>query len=307
MTRVSTSILRPDHPGHEGRASHVLLADLVDDAAVFPPGDAPLPQALAEHAAHRAAWYADVVGPLLCKATEAGALTGLLSTYAGPSPLHVGIVSPGGAEDALAAARTLGARDDVRVDAAELPLAPAADADGVWAALQDAGALQVWWEVDRGADLGPQLDRLALSIERHGMVGGAKLRTGGASAAAFPSAEELGGFVRSCIDRDLTFKLTAGLHHALRHTAAATGYEHHGVLNVLVAVRAALNGAELAELVEVLEEREAAPLVGAAARMSDADASVVRAFFASYGCCGVTDPIGDLVDLGLLERPEGAR
>ena len=35
--------------------------------------------------------------------------------------------------------------------------------------------------------------------------------------------------------------------------------------------------------------------------MSAADAAIVRAFFTAYGCCEVTDPIGELTTLGLIE------
>jgi hypothetical protein len=35
--------------------------------------------------------------------------------------------------------------------------------------------------------------------------------------------------------------------------------------------------------------------------MSAADASIVRAFFTAYGCCGVLDPIGELATLGLIK------
>jgi hypothetical protein len=34
---------------------------------------------------------------------------------------------------------------------------------------------------------------------------------------------------------------------------------------------------------------------------TDDEASGVRTLFRSFGCCGVTDPLGDLADLGLLE------
>ena len=34
---------------------------LVDDAAVFPPGDAPLPEALTAYVDRRGEWYADLV------------------------------------------------------------------------------------------------------------------------------------------------------------------------------------------------------------------------------------------------------
>ncbi len=41
--------------------------------------------------------------------------------------------------------------------------------------------------------------------------------------------------------------------------------------------------------------------------MSEADASVTRAFWSSFGCCGVTDPVEDLAALGLLQAPSAAR
>ncbi len=72
---------------------------------------------------------------------------------------------------------------------------------------------------------------------------------------------------------------------------------------MLCAIKAALNGAEEDELTELLAERDPAPLVERTNGMSEADASVTRAFWSSFGCCGVTDPIEELAALGLLSRP----
>jgi hypothetical protein len=36
--------------------------------------------------------------------------------------------------------------------------------------------------------------------------------------------------------------------------------------------------------------------------MSAADAAIVRAFFTAYGCCDITDPIGELAELHLIEE-----
>ena len=38
---------------------------LLDDAAIFPPGNLPLPDAVHAHLAHSVAPYADLVGPLV--------------------------------------------------------------------------------------------------------------------------------------------------------------------------------------------------------------------------------------------------
>ncbi|MEP6762562.1 MAG: hypothetical protein ABJA93_14510, partial [Sporichthyaceae bacterium] len=47
-----------------------LFAGLVDDAALFPPGSAAMPAALADHARHRSAPYAGLVGPFVCPTTR---------------------------------------------------------------------------------------------------------------------------------------------------------------------------------------------------------------------------------------------
>ena len=45
-----------------------LFDGLLDDAAMFPPEDAPLADAVAGHAAHRLAWYGDLVASFVCAA-----------------------------------------------------------------------------------------------------------------------------------------------------------------------------------------------------------------------------------------------
>ena len=52
----------------------------------------------------------------------------------------------------------------------------------------------------------------------------------------------------------MPFKCTAGLHHAVRHRAADTGFEHHGFLNVLLAVAAALTGEDAGEVAAELAD-----------------------------------------------------
>ena len=66
------------------RPSDPLLAGLVDDAALFPPGNAPMPVALAEHARYRAAPWAAAIGPFLCPASRIDELVALL-----PADQHI--------------------------------------------------------------------------------------------------------------------------------------------------------------------------------------------------------------------------
>jgi hypothetical protein len=127
----------------------------------------------------------------------------------------------------------------------------------------------------------------------------AKYRTGGVTSDAFPSEDELAAFLAACARRDVAFKLTAGLHHAVRGTSAE-GFEQHGVLNVLVAVHHALAG-DL-DVAGTLADRDAEALAARVGAWTDAEAAAVRRLFRSFGCCGVTDPLDDLRALGLLEE-----
>jgi hypothetical protein len=124
-----------------------------------------------------------------------------------------------------------------------------------------------------------------------------KFRTGGLAAHAFPTAPTLSRWIDAALDRETPFKCTAGLHRAVRHTSSE-GFEHHGFLNVLVATRLAFDGAPGGEVVTLLEQREPAVLVETA---RDLDLAGARRWFTSFGSCSVSEPLEDLLALGLLD------
>ena len=291
-------------------AERALFEGLVDDAAVFPPGNAPLAEALRLHREHRGSGYAAFVGPLLVPATAAAELVSLAAQGDWPQggspqgdrvhgdPVQVSVIGRPGTEagEVVAAVQLLQASGSVEVVGAELAWTPD------W---RDAGLAvrRLTLEVPRGdaqvdavADVGRDAsDSVAVQ---------AKFRTGATPSWPWPDERELASFIRTTIDHDLGFKLTGGLHHAVRTSVAddALQPEHHGLLNVLTAVRWALNGEDVDELVPLLSERDPAVLVPQVTRMSIADAAIVRAFFTAYGCCRVTDPIGELSALNLIEE-----
>jgi len=156
-------------------------------------------------------------------------------------------------------------------------------------------------EVPRGA----QLEGALSDLQAH--AGGAspvqaKFRTGSIPGQPAPTATELATFIRACIDHDLSFKLTGGLHHAFSRTNSA-GEDQLGFLNVIAATRWALaHGGEVPEMEHLLAQHDQVQILDIITRMSEADSSVVRAFLTSYGCCDVMDPIGDLAVLGLIRE-----
>jgi hypothetical protein len=277
-------------------AEAALFAGLMDDAAVFPPGLAPLPRAVREHRGHRTSWYAGLVGPLLVPASSAAELAGLLGEEA--EPLRVVLIArPGTPLSTVTDALHL-LRDHRTAEVAAIEVGWSPE----WRDL-DVSDLPLVLEVPRGADQVHAIADIAKDADDSGALV-AKFRTGATPSWDWPDEEELATFIRSAIDHDLGFKLTGGLHHAVRgsHTVQGQDEEQHGLLNVLCAVRWALNGEEVGELVPFLAERDPAALVPVLTRMSNADAAIVRAFFTAYGCCGVTDPISELAQLNLIEE-----
>jgi hypothetical protein len=127
-----------------------------------------------------------------------------------------------------------------------------------------------------------------------------KFRTGGVEAELFPGAATVAAWIDAALDRETSYKCTAGLHHAVRHRDHETGFEHHGFLNVLLATRVAFDGGSAEEVTTVLDDHYANDLV-AMARTSDLAGA--RRWFTSYGSCSVSDPLDDLMGLGLLEAP----
>ena len=272
-----------------------LLRGLFDDAAVFPPGDLPLAEALPAHRAHRAARYAEAVGPFLCGAGRLAELGRLLD--GADEPLPVGAVLPGGGTDPAAGlAAVIEATGQtagpVRLAVVELV---AADVRATVAALdgQLPRGVQAYVELPRDSRVEDALDALAGTPYR------AKFRTGGLTAEAFPGVYELAGSLMACAERAIPYKCTAGLHHAVRHTDPATGFEHHGFLNVLLAALAARAG-DRTGTTDALRERSGSVLAGAATALTGHQVDMIRHSFTSFGTCSIAEPLDDLAGLGLL-------
>ncbi|MEC3998623.1 hypothetical protein VSR01_36115 [Actinacidiphila sp. DG2A-62] len=158
------------------------LAGLCDDAALFPPGSAPVVAAVQAHRVHRAAWYADLVGPFLL-GPDTIAETG---AAAGDTPLDVVLVVRAGPAALAGALADLAAWPALRPVGVEL--GPDGDGTPAEAAARGAAALDRLLppgaggvlEVRRGPGLEAALDAVAATPYR------AKYRTGGLTAADFP-------------------------------------------------------------------------------------------------------------------------
>ena len=306
-----------------------LLVGLVDDASAVPPCTVTLSEAVAGHTVHRTAWYADMVGPLLLTATQIteavdhGSLPGLTANV---PPLAVGVVADDGPAprglDRVVAAVAAGSGPDpgpdppphpqphpqphpgaaawLRVRHVEIPVAMRGDdpIPGLSAVIEAAGsvpAVTFYAEIPLTWGVLASLDQLA-EARAAGVDVAPKFRTGGLAAELFPTPIELAAVICACRDRALPFKLTTGLHRAIRRTDPETGLVNHGFMNVLAAVLAADAGAEAADLAELLGGTDPGMLV----EVTNGLLGTARPLWRGFGTCGVGEPLADLRSLGLL-------
>jgi hypothetical protein len=272
-----------------------LFTRLVDDAAVFPPGSAPLPEAITGHREHRAAWYADLVGALLLPSSALPDAARLLEPG---ERVEIGLIGDAGVDalpDTLDAADPRLAIGQVEVAVAKRGEDPEPGLRRLLAVLGERPSLTGYAEIPLTWGLLAALDAVA-EARAAGVDVAAKFRTGGLAAELFPTPVELAAVICACRDRELPFKLTAGLHNAIRHTDPETGFVHHGFLNVLVGTAAAVDGAEVADVAELLAAIDPVPLIEPARGLREQR----RPLWIGFGSCSVVEPLTDLIRLGLV-------
>lgn len=286
---------RRDDPG----SFPPLWSGLFDDAAIYPPTYVPLQDAVATYRAHRSAWYAPLVGPLLVPPSRCVELFRLVEP--GSTPLRVGLtIRPGVNPELLTlAAAGLAATNRVGVVITELGWYPE------WRELTlDAREVPLALEVPRGEAQHAALADIRTARDE-GIRVGAKFRTGTTPNWAWPDEAELADFLLEAAERRVPFKLTGGLRHAVRGRYASVGEEgeNHGLLNVLLALAAALASANESVVATTLADRDTERLVARVRDLTPEQVDSIRDRFVAYAVADVTEPITELQQLGLLVAP----
>jgi len=261
-----------------GRAVN-LFERMFDDAAIFPPGNAPMAAAVADHGEQLRGPYGPLVGPFVCSAARLSELTAELEAQG--TALELALVTGHTEFDFAVDAALAETRISLR-------------------------AIEVRMEPDDAAPVAPEGVDLFLEYPwdaTPAIPAGAarKMRTGGLDASHFPTDEELAQGIHSCVSNDIPFKLTAGLHDAIRWSDTVTGFEHHGFLNIVLATHAALGGGDTEQLSTILDNRNSAQIADRIRQLTDDESLAIRGKFRSFGTCSVADPINDLQALGLLD------
>jgi hypothetical protein len=143
----------------------------------------------------------------------------------------------------------------------------------------------------------------------------AKVRTGGVTQEAFPQSTDLVRFMARCIDANVPFKCTAGLHHALRaeyrltYAPDSLSAVMFGFLNVFLTATLLRSGLPASEAEPVLEESSPKAFQVGEREISwrghRLDTAALKAArertIISFGSCSFTEPLEDLQALRLLE------
>ena len=290
-------------------SARALLAHVVDYAGTFPPARLEVSAAVQLYARYLRGRHAWMLGRLILPLSSLETGIELLRDTEDerPGSWLLSVIVP---SDDLSRLQPLEveARHEgrIRVDSVEVP---PGDPSRILEIPHGWGGRETYFEVPLGPGAEERLDAIAVA------GAGAKVRMGGLEPRAFPSAEELAGFLLACSERRIPFKATAGLHHPFRSVhrlgEEAGGVEvvMHGFVNLAVA--ACLLNAEVigaSEVVEVLEERDPAAFVfqdGALGwrgrRMGVSDIEKARrSFFRSFGACSFEEPIEGLVEARVL-------
>lgn len=295
----------------ESASLAALTARVVDYAGLFPPAGLEMPDAVEAYARYLTDPHGAIVGRFVVPVARLAELADSAARLwlGNQAPWRVAALA---GSDQASDARCIAEfnakyRGHAEIDGVEVKAATQTEISTAVAALAaSVSASRVYVEIP--------VDSMSLvpAIAKSGAS--AKIRTGGVTTDAFPSASEVVRFIEVCRDHKVAFKATAGLHHPLRgryrltYTPDSPVGWMHGFLNVFLAavfIREGLGTREAASLME-----EQAP---AAFRFDDAGAAWrdhtltvdkirdVRDHFAhAFGSCSFREPVDDLTALGLL-------
>lgn len=298
-------------------APRVLLDGVIDYAGLFPPAALPMAEAVRIYARGRGGEQGWMLGRFVCPVGALPLFTAaadpVLPRDAGALPWRLTVIGSGEHRADAEAVTAFNAHhrwspDDCSavVDAVETRVAAIH-------AIEEARAV-----FSAGVDLYAELPldgalpELVAALASHGLR--AKVRTGGVTATAFPSAEAVARFIVACVAAAVPFKATAGLHHAVCGTHALT-YEPDaphapmfGFLNVLLATAAAMQGDPRATVEALLTATDTETLrfedddvVWGAHRWSTVQLAEVRTRgMVSFGSCSFTEPTAEVLALGVV-------
>jgi hypothetical protein len=296
-----------------------LLARSIDYAGMFPPCSLGFDQALRNQAEYVHSPDAWMLGAFVLSTGQFDAAKQLLSQFDAQHPLRVAALGPKAAsadafldalDEADAAIRSLSRHNVDLVSISHLEMFLPHDVDV--ASLEEARSilsdLPVFWEAppDRAEQTIALLTEF--NSDADSATFGYKLRTGGVTGDAFPTAMQIAKALVTPATHQLPIKFTAGLHHPLRQYREEVHTKMHGFLNVLgAAVLAAEHRWDANRTAIMLEDENVDSFSFADDffawrewRIDTKRLQYRRRFVVSFGSCSFDEPRDDLHALKLL-------
>jgi hypothetical protein len=296
-----------------------LLAHSIDYAGMFPPCSLGLDQALRNQAKYVRSPDAWMLGAFVLSTEQFDATKQLLGQFDSQHPLRVAALGPKTAtadaflealEEADAAIRSLSRHnvDLVSISHLEMFLPDGADVALLQEVRSILGDLPAFWETPPGR--AEQTIALLAQFNSDADLAtlGYKLRTGGVTVDAFPTAMQIAKALVTPATHQLSIKFTAGLHHPLRQYRDEVQTKMYGFLNVLgAAVLAAEHRWDAHQTSIMLEDENVDSFsftddffAWREWRIDTKRLQYRRKFVVSLGSCSFDEPRDDLRALKLL-------
>lgn len=293
------------------RSVRNLLSELIDYAGLFPPAMLSMKEAVANFAHYRNSKYAWMLGRFIVPAARLDEFAECAGPYfkSGEEPWRLSVLAGEDVNDTVRRFRAFNEEHASLAvcDSLEVKASTESKIENTVALLPE--GVTTFFEIAMGERFVDLVSCLAMNGQR------AKIRTGGVERDAFPTSQEVVRFVRTCMAANVPFKATAGLHHPLRCFRPLTYAEDapsgtmHGFLNLMLMTAFVREGYRPSLLEDVMEEefREVFQFTENGVRWRDEHflhtsllERVRQNGMISFGSCSFTEPVEDLLGLGLL-------
>jgi hypothetical protein len=278
-----------------------LLRGAIDYAGLFPPAGLKLADAVRNYEAYRSGPNKWMLGRFIIPVAQLDDLVPFLPWDSKEAWKISVIAKPSDAPVLNAFNERHGNR--ARIDSVETPVANVREVIGLsalWA------TFMVFAEVNPATDPAPVIAELG----KHGVR--AKIRTGGVVPSAIPPAAQVARFMVACKKIGVSYKATAGLHHAvaadypLTYEPGCARARMFGFLNVILASTLASMGSSASEVSTILQAGDelvtprGLTLPGGR-KVSIIDIAKARgSALLSFGSCSFEEPVSELKARGLL-------
>lgn len=298
-----------------------LLAHSVDYAGLFPPAALDLEPALKNYISYLGSKDHWMLSSFVLPMEKFGDAGRFISVDSETGPLRISALGPKTLnagdfleklETAIKGIEQFQSQDFglVKISQMEMPLFPGADAGSLKQAAQlIAGrTIDVFWELPLN-EVGRLVPLLAqCNQELIDRPFGFKIRTGGVSPDAFPSARCVAEPLLAAANYRVRLKFTAGLHHPVRMFRDEVKTKMHGFLNVFGAgVLALEHGWDAPQIASMLEDENAGSFAFDDGtfrwrnwQVESQSIETHRRLITSFGSCSFDEPREDLQSLGLL-------